>query len=65
MEASTPIEKLEQQSASVMYAQNENEGSYTADLELTSINFDKLATNVVLQPGQFSMTLSTPFESYQ
>jgi len=65
VEVATPIEKFEQQSANLMYAHNEGENSYTVGVELTSTTYDKLATNFVLQPNHFSMTLNTPSQNLQ
>jgi hypothetical protein len=46
-----------------MYAHNDVEQTYSVDLELFSLAFDKLATNVMVGPKTFSMTLSIPLES--
>ncbi|XP_035714329.1 uncharacterized protein LOC110858253 isoform X2 [Folsomia candida] len=63
VEARTPLERWEEQTGSVMYAHNKEESSYSVDVELSSITFDKFATNVMVGPKTFSMTLSTPIES--
>lgn len=65
VEVKSSLENWEEQSGSVTFAHNENEKSYSVDLELSSVTFDKLATNVVLGPKTFSMTLSTPLESFK
>ncbi|CAL8109862.1 unnamed protein product [Orchesella dallaii] len=65
VEITTPMEKFEQQSVDLMYAHNEGENSYTVDVELMSMTFDKLATNFVLRPNHFSMTLNTPADNFQ
>jgi hypothetical protein len=64
-EIRTPLEDWEEQGASLMYAHNEDEESYSLSVELTSTGFDKVETNVALGPRHLSMTLNTPFPGFE